>query len=164
MGKDKQMRRRAVRTYADTSVFGGVFDPEFAVASARFFDKVRAGLFQLVVSAIVADELVEAPKRVRDLFDEILPLAEVIPVSEEVTALQEAYLNAKIVTSNWAGDAMHVALATVAHCDLIVSWNFEHIVHFQRIPRYNAVNALHDYPAIAIHSPLEVVPDEEERG
>jgi predicted nucleic acid-binding protein len=151
-----------VRTYADTSVFGGVFDPEFSAASRRFFDSVRAGLFHLVVSAIVADELVEAPKRVRDLFDKMLQMAEVIPISAEVAALQEAYLDARIVTSNWAEDAMHVALATVARCDLIVSWNFEHIVHFQKIPRCNAVSALHGYPAIAIHSPLEVVPDESE--
>jgi hypothetical protein len=72
-------------------------------------------------------------------------------------------LGAKIVTSKWAEDAMHVALATVARCDLIVSWNFEHIVHFQRIPRYNAVNAHQGYAAIAIHSTLEVVPDEDEK-
>jgi len=156
------MNARPVRTYADTSVFGGVFDSEFAEASRRFFESVRAGFFHLMVSAVVADELVKAPERVRDLFDEMLPLAEVIPISDEATALQEAYLNAKIVTSNWAEDAMHVALATVARCDLIVSWNFEHIVHFQRIPRYNAVNVLHGYPAIAIYSPLEVVSDENE--
>jgi hypothetical protein len=140
-----------------------VFDAEFGNASGRFFERLRAGLFHLVVSAIVADELANAPERVRDLFDELLPLAEVIPISDEAQALQEAYLNAKIVTSNWAGDAMHVALATVAHCDLIVSRNFEHIVHFRKIPRYNAVNALYGYPAIAIYSPLEVIPDEDER-
>ena len=155
------MNRRPVRTYADTSVFGGVFDPEFTGASARFFKSVQAGLFHLVVSAVVADELANAPEEVRNLYDEMLPLAEVIAISDEAVALQEAYLDAKIVTSNWAEDAMHVALATVARCDLIVSWNFEHIVHFQKIPRYNAVNALHGHSAIAIHSPLEVIPDED---
>ena len=29
-------------------------------------------------------------------------------------------------------DAMHVALATVAKAD-VVSWNFKHIVHFDKI-------------------------------
>jgi hypothetical protein len=157
------MNRRPVRTYADTSVFGGVFDSEFGEASGQFFDSVRAGVFHLVVSAIVADELAGAPERVRRLFDEMLPLAELMPISDEVITLQEACLDAKIVTPKWAEDAMHVALATVARCELIVSWNFEHIVRFHKIPRYNAVNALQGYPAIAIHSPLEVMPDESER-
>jgi hypothetical protein len=53
-------------------------------------------------------------------------------------------------------------LATIAGCDVIVSWNFRHIVHYDRIPLYNAINALAGRPAIAIHSPAEVVPYEEE--
>jgi hypothetical protein len=44
---------------------------------------------------------------------------------------------------------------------MIVSWNFRHIVHFQKMPLYNAVNALHRYPAIEIHSPAEVIEDED---
>ena len=45
---------------------------------------------------------------------------------------------------------------------MIVSWNFQHIVHFQRIPLYNGVNMLSGYSVIAIHSPPEVIGDEEE--
>jgi len=44
---------------------------------------------------------------------------------------------------------------------MIVSWNFRHIVHYQKIPKYNAVNVLNGYAPIAIHSPLEVIPDED---
>jgi hypothetical protein len=50
-----------------------------------------------------------------------------------------------------------VAVATVSKCDLIVSWNFKHIVHFDKITKYNAVNALHGYGKIGIFSPLEVI-------
>ena len=39
-----------------------------------------------------------------------------------------------------SADALHVAQATVASCRVIVSWNFKHIVHFAKIPLYNAVN------------------------
>jgi len=54
-------------------------------------------------------------------------------------------------------DALHVALATVARADLIVSWNFKHIVHFDKIRGFNAVNLREGYIPIEIHSPLEVV-------
>ena len=57
-------------------------------------------------------------------------------------------------------DALHVAVATVAGCRVIVSWNFKHLVNFRRIPLYNGVNLTHGYAPIAIHCPLEV-PGEE---
>ena len=50
-----------------------------------------------------------------------------------------------------------MALATVSQSSLIVSWNFKHIVNFQKIPMYNAVNTLNGYREIAIYSPLEVI-------
>jgi hypothetical protein len=85
----------------------------------------------------------------------------VIPVSESAIRLQEAYLAARIIGAAHKEDALHVAHATTAGCKLIVSWNFKHIVHFAKIPLYNAVNVLQGYGAIAIHSPLEVIADEE---
>ena len=44
-----------IRVYADTSVYGGVFDDEFAKASRAFFDRVNEGRFQLVVE-VTEDE------------------------------------------------------------------------------------------------------------
>jgi len=54
-----------------------------------------------------------------------------------------------------------VAVATVAECDVIVSWNFKHIVNFRKIPLFNAVNVLNGYRQISIYSPLEVINYEE---
>ena len=56
------MMKKPMRVYADTSVFGGVFDAEFENASMAFFDLVRRGRFRLVVSPVVQDELVKAPE------------------------------------------------------------------------------------------------------
>jgi predicted nucleic acid-binding protein len=146
-----------LRVYADTSVFGGVFDEEFADASQTFFDQVRDGRFHLVTSAIVQEEMGEAPVEVRAFFDELLALVEIVDISVDAQKLQKAYLNAGILTPKWEADALHVALATTAGCSLIVSWNFRHIVHFEKIPLYNAVNVLTGHPEIAIYSPLEVI-------
>ena len=55
----------SIRTYADTSVYGGLHDEEFVEASQRFFEDVRAGRFGLMTSAVVDDELEEAPPAVR---------------------------------------------------------------------------------------------------
>ena len=152
----------ALRVYADTSVFGGAFDKPFHRASNSFFEQVRSGLVELVASAVVREEIQPAPREVQDLFDDLFPLMEIVEVSQEALDLQHAYLDAGILAPKWATDALHVALATVARCTLIVSWNFSHIVHFGRIPLYNAVNLINGHPAIGIHSPLEVIEYEDE--
>jgi len=153
-----------IRTYADTSVYGGPYDEEFAEASRQFFAQVRAGRFSLVTSAVVDDELEEAPATVQANYEALLPEVTVAEVTDEALELQQAYLDAGILTPTWEDDALHIAVATVQGCALIVSWNFQHIVHFQKIPQYNAVNALHGCDAIAIHSPREVINDDDEFG
>ena len=56
-----------------------------------------------------------------------------------------------------AADALHVALATANRCRLIVSWNFKHIVHFDKIPLYNGVNLINGYDTLSINTPSEVI-------
>lgn len=153
---------KSIRVYADTSIFGGVHDREFDTASRTFFNHVENGRFVLVISAVVQDEIEVAPTEVRNFFEDMLRFAEIAEVSESAFELQEAYLRAGIVSSKYSDDALHVAVASVSGCALIVSWNFKHIVHFQKIPLYNAVNIIHGYPQITIVSPLEVIYDEDE--
>jgi len=146
-----------MRIYADTSVFGGVFDVEFMQPSKQFFAEVDTGKFILVASAIVEAEIEPAPKHIRDLFANYIKIVEIVHLSQPIIQLQQQYISSGIVTKNSANDALHVAIATVSKCDLIVSWNFKHIVHFDKIPMYNAVNILQGYGKIRIYSPLEVI-------
>ena len=150
--------------YVDTSVFGGVFDPEFERASKAFFDRVRDGAFEVVVSPVVVDELKHAPVAVRQLFDELEPSFARVDPDEAAYTLRRAYLDAHVVSTKWAADALHVAMATVSGCRAIVSWNFKHIVNYKRIPLYNEVNQKQGYGPIAIHSPQEMDFDVEEEG
>lgn len=150
-----------IRVYADTSVFGGVFDPEFEVPSRKFFEQVRAGRFQLVISDIVNEEIERAPEKVRSWFVQHLAHSEAVRSDNPAEALRDAYLQAGIVTPKWAADAEHVATATVHRCRIIVSWNFRHIVHFDKIPLYNGVNLINGYDTLSINTPSEVISYEE---
>jgi predicted nucleic acid-binding protein len=152
---------KVIRVYADTSVFGGVFDDEYQIASERFFKLIRGKQFTLVTSAVVREELMIAPKRIQNLFAQIYKYAEIVDVSADALQLEDAYLKARIVPPKYSNDALHVALATVSKCELIVSWNFKHIVHFRKIPLYNKINLEQGYTEIGIFSPLEVITYEE---
>jgi predicted nucleic acid-binding protein len=153
-----------VRVYADTSVFGGALDREFQGLSEAFFERVRSGDVELVVSSVVLDELEGAPLAVRRFFEELSPHIQSVDVDGDVYELREAYLRARVVSPKWAADALHVAVATLSGCRAIVSWNFKHIVNFRRIPLYNAINEAEGHGSIAIHTPQEVVLDDDEEG
>ena len=144
------MQGRKKRIYVDTSVFGGVFDNDFDIASQRFFKQIKQKEFILVTSAVVQEELKEAPEEVRSFFHEMLPHSKIIKITQESLDLRNAYLNAKIVSSKYSNDALHVALATIANCHIILSWNFKHIVHFDKIRMFNSINLEYNYKQINI--------------
>ncbi|MCX6138910.1 MAG: type II toxin-antitoxin system VapC family toxin [Ignavibacteriales bacterium] len=149
--------KNGIKIYIDTSVFGGVFDPEFESASKSFISELRSGRFLLVTSEVVKAEIELSPPGVKDLYDSLVRRGEIVTVGESALRLMDAYIASGIVGKKSRNDALHVALATIAECSIIVSWNFKHIVNFQKIPLYNAVNLLNGYSAIQIYSPYEVV-------
>jgi hypothetical protein len=148
---------KRIRAYVDTSVFGGLNDDEFAEASVRFFENVRNGRFTLLISQMLLDELQPSPELVKRDF-ESLPqnYLERVEVTDEVVDLAQSYLATGVLPEYAKGDALHVAMATIARADVIISWNFKHIVNFQRIQRFNSVNLAHGYGLMDIRSPLEV--------
>jgi len=148
---------RAIRVYVDTSVFGGVYDDEFAEPTNRFFERVKAGEFLVLVSQVTLDELLRAPDDVRRVLDGLPQGSFVeVPVGEDAKALARAYIDAGALGEAFVEDASHVAIAAVAGADLILSWNFRHIVNYSRIRRFNAVNLLNGYRPMDIRSPLEM--------
>jgi len=152
---------KPLRVYADTSVFGGYFDAKFAAESQRFFNLVRAGRVKLLLSEVVVRELAGAPARVRELLTSLPDgaLAQVA-LTQDVIDLRNAYLAAGILDAQSRDDATHVAAATVARADAIVSWNFKHIVRIDKMRAYNQVNLQTGFGLLSIVSPQEVRLDE----
>jgi predicted nucleic acid-binding protein len=147
--------------YLDTSVIGGCFDAEFAEDSRRVVEAVLSGLARLLFSEIVEAELLNAPDPVRRLFAELPDSTrERIAFTPEVEALAREYVARGVVPEARLEDCRHVAAATVARADAIVSWNFRHIVKLDKIKGYNQVNLLNGYGVLTIVSPKEVSFDE----
>lgn len=128
--------------------------------STRLIDAAALGRFVLLVSTVVVDELQHAPQRVRALLDQLSRATETVSITEETHALHAAYLDERIVNRKSSNDALHIAAATVARADAVVSWNFKDIVRLDRIKRFNDVNLSRGYGTIFIVSPSEVSWDE----
>lgn len=148
---------RRLRVYFDTSVFGGQFDEEFESGSRALFDAVSQDKIIPLVSEVVARELEGAPELVRDAFARTLKgVCERLEVSDEAARLGDAYIRAGVVKEKWSDDALHVALATLAKADVIVSWNFQHLVNPSRIRAFNGVNVAEGHGQIIIMTPADV--------
>ena len=149
--------KKQIRVYADTSVFGGVFDSEFMEPSKKFFQQIQNGQFTLCISDVVKREVENAPEMVKQFYHELSKLAEMLSINKECIELREKYVQMGIVSRKSLNDALHVASASVSGCDIIVSWNFKHIVHYKKISLYNAINRINGYKEIFINSPSEVI-------
>lgn len=113
---------------------------------------------RLVVSPLLMEELIQAPPEVQGVLMDLPPACvERMRIEKEAIELRDRYLAAEVVGEGRGNDALHVALATVARVDMIVSWNFKHIVHYDKIRGFNAVNLREGYLPIDIRAPLEVV-------
>lgn len=145
------------RIYVDTSVLGGCFDPEFAEWSNGLMQDFRNRVFKPLLSEVTATEVEDAPEFVQVIYAELVALgAEILRISESALELADEYQKRNILTPKFYDDGLHIAIATVAEADLLVSWNFRHIVRFDKIRLFNSVHLEYGYKELRIHSPREV--------
>jgi hypothetical protein len=115
----------------------------------------------LVLSELTLRELETAPAAVRDVL-RVVPAdhIEFLRLTPPAAELAQCYLAEGVLGAAMLADAEHIAMASVARVDVLVSWNFRHIVNLPRIHGYHSVNLRLGYPAIEIRSPREVLRDE----
>lgn len=145
------------RIYIDTSVIGGCLDKEFHEHSNRLLNDFALGRLRAVISNNTIAEILQAPEEVRSLLEKPgFKNAEKVFLDEEAISLAEAYIQEGVISDVHRVDAQHIAIATVQRVDILVSWNFQHIVKWSRIRAFNAVNLKLGYPQLEIRSPREV--------
>jgi hypothetical protein len=149
------------RIYIDTSIVGGYFDKEFAEKTVPFFEQVRRGEYIILLSDILEQELSFAPAHVRTLLQTIpSEYKEHIASTPEIVLLATRYIDAGVVGKTSFDDCRHIAMATIYKADVLVSWNFKHIVNAVRIENYNRINHILGYPVIEIITPETLIDHE----
>lgn len=156
------MIARIPKLYLDTSVFGGYYDSGFEEDTQILFEKIKLGQFKIVYSNTTEDELLEAPEKVQALLPGIASAFKIkIELNEEAVNLADAYIAENVVGKTSRTDCFHIAMATIYAVDILISWNFKHIVNVKRIRGYNAVNMKLGYNTIDIRSPKEIIYNED---
>lgn len=155
---------KRVRIYLDTSIIN------FAVnqrdigkneITKRLIMEIKQGKYEAFISELVSAEIEKASRelaiKLRSVIKEIV--LEELLVDEEVNALADKYIEQRIIPVKYANDAMHIAVASVNDLDIVVSWNFEHMVKHKTRVEVAGINTFMGYRSIDICSPEEVVED-----
>lgn len=146
------------RCYFDTSIFGGYFDDEFSKETNILFNRVTAGKIICLYSELTERELYPAPTHVLNLLKNLPSIfSERLDINQQIINLAEEYITQRVVGKSSIEDCLHIAIATIYRADILVSWNFKHIVNSNRIIGYNQVNSQHGLTQIAIKSPREIL-------
>ena len=145
--------------YLETSVLGSLAPGQPADRKRivkQLLRQLQAKPGAAVISAVVLEEIEEAPPAVADSIRLALASVEPIihPITDAVRALARAYLEAGILPDRRLADALHVAAATCHGNDYVVSWNHRHLT---RPMKKTAVRSCQS-PARLLENPFDLQP------
>jgi hypothetical protein len=157
------MKKKKLRLYLDTSVYGGYFDEEFSEYSILLFERIKNDEFILLYSPVTQDELENAPEKVKDLVKSLeTKYIEYLEITDKDIDLANEYISEKVVGQTSFADCLHIAISTIHQADFLVSWNFKHIVNIEKIMGYNSINIKNGYKQLGIRSPREFIKYEDD--
>ena len=153
--------------YLETTIFNFPFAddaPQYQADTKRLFAEIKAGKFRSFTSEYVTREL-EITKEAEKLMKMKALINDygitVIPAGTETEWLGGLYVTAGVIPVTHATDALHIAAATIAGLDFIVSLNFRHIVKHKTIIETEIINAREGFKRMFIYTPAEVIDYEE---
>ena len=147
-----------LRIYLNTTVVSAAEDtrtPERQAQTLTFF--ARAAEYDLATSDLTRQELAATPDHEqRDrLLARITPWTS-ISITAEIRALAKEYVAQDIIPAAYEDDAVHIAAAVISGQDILISWNFRHMVNRRRRALVNLLNASRNLPTIEILTPPEL--------
>ena len=153
---------KKLKLYLDTSVISHLDQqdaPDKMCDTRRLWERVKSGEFDVCISPAVMIELdgCTEPKR-SDLLS-LLGEADYTELdeTEEVLDLAGKYLDAGILPKKSNRDRQHIAYACANNCDMVISWNFKHLVNYKTITGVKSVNALAGYREMPIYTPTMLI-------
>lgn len=147
---------KSLKVYLDTSVPNGYYDDknlERQRVTKEFWPKLKE--YQVFISDVVIDEIKATgeEERKQGLLKLVGEFVSLSSETIEIKTLAEEYVTRGIIPAKHIKDAIHIAVATVNSLDILVSWNFEHIVKLKTKREVNVINVLFGYKQIEIIDP-----------
>ena len=149
---------RKLKLYIDTSTISHLFaddTPDKMADTNNLWDDFMVGKYDICISQTVLDEIAGCAEPKQSMMLEKLQAIDFLLAAESdaIIELANTYIQGGVLKEKSIDDCMHIAFAVVNHCDIIVSWNFKHLVNYKTINKVKVVNAINNYREISIVSP-----------
>jgi len=152
--------------YLETTIFNFPFAddaPQYQADTLKLFTEIKSGKFHAFTSEYVMQELEDTKDKIK--LERMKALIvdyriTVVPASEEIKQLADVYISEHIIPEKFTTDALHIAAATIANLDFIISLNFRHIVKHKTIFETEVINTREGFKRVFIHTPAEVIEHE----
>jgi predicted nucleic acid-binding protein len=153
---------KKLRIYLDTSVISHLDAPDrpdWQEDTRRLWNNIKAGKYEVFISPVVILEIERCQEPKLTTLREHMQVIRysLLQETDEVLDLAAQYLKAKVLSQNSLNDCRHIAYACVYDCDMVLSWNFKHLVNFKTISGVKSVNAIAGYREMLIYTPTFLV-------
>lgn len=149
---------RKLKLYLDSSTISHLFADDVPGKMAdtnQLWEDFICGKYELFISPVVITEINNCPEPKRSgLYAKIEQIQfNLLTRTEEISQLAQEYISHGVLSEKSMADCLHIAFAVVNNCDIIVSWNFKHLVNVKTINKVKIVNAINQYREISIVPP-----------
>jgi predicted nucleic acid-binding protein len=157
---------RKPKIYLDTSVLSYLRQPDAPEKmndTLSLWEEIKAGEYEAVISEVTAMELMNCAEPKRSIMAGYINEAglEPLPINDEIDDLAEEIIRRGILTLKSINDCRHIAAAIINNCDIIVSWNFKHLVNIRTIEGIRTITIPNHYKPIDIYSPAMLLKGDE---
>ena len=105
------------------------------------------------------DELERGDYPSREECLELVARLEILEITPAVLDVVAIYIARHVMPADPAGDALHLALASVHGCDFLITWNCRHLANANKFGHIRRVNALLGLYMPSLVTPLELLED-----
>ncbi len=158
---------KRLKIYLDTSVISHLEQqdaPEKMADTHRLWEQAKAGAFDVVLSNIDFEELLDCAPEKRAMLAEYLTQINYtrVNVNADILRIADQMIDWGILKQKSYDDCQHIAAAIVSGCDAVVSWNFKHIVNHKTMQGVKAITALEGRSDLLIYTPPALLGGEDD--
>jgi len=155
---------KKLKIYLDASAIGYLdeqSDPKGMNEMLSLWDLIKQGKYDVTISDITLDEINanKNTEKVDVLFNYLAEITyNTITVDEQVDMIADLVkINKLLISDKHQNDRLHIGCAIVAECDILVSYNFKHLVNVRTIKGVRGIASLSGYSSIDIMTPAMFV-------
>lgn len=158
---------KKLKIYLDTSVISHLKQedaPEKMKDTLKLWEMLKQDIYETYLSSVTLDEINGCqPEKLNYLLDRLSEIKyKFIPVNDTILNIAEKFISMGFLTKKSLSDCTHIAAAISAETDIIVSWNFKHIVNHKTVQGVKVITALEGYDPVLIYTPTYLIEGDEQ--